>query len=67
MESPDTVSAASPASTLRSIVTIPVIVASLGYFVDIYDLIQIVAPFGTCGVVDQVNKKLLQFSAERPS
>lgn len=39
MENPDTASAASPLSTLRAILTIPVIVASLGYFVDIYDLI----------------------------
>jgi len=39
MESTGTPSAASPESTLRAILTIPVIVASLGYFVDIYDLI----------------------------
>ncbi len=39
MEDTGAVSAASPAGVLKGILTIPVIVASLGYFVDIYDLI----------------------------
>jgi len=39
MEEKGSVSVAAPAGVLGSILTIPVIVASLGYFVDIYDLI----------------------------
>jgi putative MFS transporter len=39
MEKSETVAAAPSGVTLRELLTIPVIVASLGYFVDIYDLI----------------------------